>query len=57
MTVSDISGRLLHRGENVLDPGTGSLTWTPEGTVPAGIYVVRLEGIDWSHSQRVTLIR
>ncbi|MBN2608078.1 MAG: T9SS type A sorting domain-containing protein, partial [Candidatus Fermentibacteraceae bacterium] len=56
-SVMDISGRMVYCGESGLEAGSGSLTWVPDDDTPAGMYVLRVEGPDWSHAQRVTLIR
>jgi len=57
MSVCDISGRLVHREGVSAEVGAGRFSWIPEAGMPAGIYVVTLQGADWQDSQRVTLIR
>ena len=57
MTVFDISGRVMAKADNSLETGFDSFTWTPDDTVPAGDYIVRLESPGWQTTQKVTLVR
>ncbi len=57
MTVFDISGRVMAVADNPLETGFDSFTWTPGDTVPAGVYIIRLESPGWQAVQKVTLIR
>ena len=57
MTVFDISGRVVTEAANSAQAGFDSFTWTPDETVPAGVYIVRLESPGWQTTQKVTLIR
>ncbi len=57
MTVFDISGRVVTEDTNSIEAGFDSFTWTPGETVPAGVYIIRLESPGWQTAQKVTLIR
>jgi len=57
MTVCDISGRIVDRSEYSSETAADSFTWTPDDTVPAGVYIIRLEAPGCRASQKVTLIR
>ncbi|MCK5116304.1 MAG: agmatine deiminase family protein [Candidatus Aegiribacteria sp.] len=57
MTVFDISGRVLAVADNALETGFDSFTWTPDETVPAGVYIIRLSSSEWQTAQKVTLFR
>jgi len=57
MTVFDISGRVMAMADNSVETGFDSFTWAPDETVPAGVYIVRLDSPGWQTSQKVTFIR
>ena len=57
MNVCDISGRVVVTIDNCLESGSDSFTWTPDDTVPAGVYIIMLESPGWKTSQKITLIR
>ncbi|MCD4774561.1 MAG: agmatine deiminase family protein [Candidatus Aegiribacteria sp.] len=57
MTVCDISGKVVAATDNCLEAGSDSFTWTPDDTVPAGVYIIRLEGSGCQTAQKITLIR
>ncbi|OPL19489.1 MAG: hypothetical protein AVO35_10760 [Candidatus Aegiribacteria sp. MLS_C] len=57
VTVWDIAGRVVHRETAELEGGIGSVYWMPDEDVPPGLYLIRLDGPEWSATQRVTLIR
>ncbi len=57
MTVFDISGRILAAAANSAEAGFDSFIWTPDETVPAGVYIIRLESSGWQTAQKVTLFR
>jgi agmatine deiminase len=57
MSVCDISGRVVYSTAEDLQQGEGRLTWIPDDTVPAGVYMIRVQGPHWQDIQRVTLIR
>jgi agmatine/peptidylarginine deiminase len=57
MTVCDISGRTVVSIDNCLEAGSDSFSWTPDDTVPAGVYIIMLESPGWKTSQKITLIR
>jgi len=57
MTVFDISGRVVTVADNSLEAGFDSFTWTPDDTVPTGVYIIRLSSPGWQTAQKVTLIR
>jgi len=57
MTVFDISGRVVDAAVNSVEAGFDSFTWTADDTVPAGVYIIRLESPGWQAVQKVTLIR
>ncbi len=56
MTVCDISGRVL-TVYNCIETGIDFFTWTPDETVPTGVYIIRLQSPGWQTTQKVTLIR
>lgn len=57
MTVFDIYGRVVAVADNSLEASFDSFTWTPDDTVPAGVYIIRLQSPGWQTAQKVTLIR
>ncbi len=57
MTVFDTCGRVIAIADNSPEAGFDSFTWTPDETVPAGVYIIRLSSPGWQTAQKVTLIR
>ena len=57
MTVFDISGRVVAVAANSAEAGFDSFTWTPDETIRAGVYIIRLESSGWREMQKVTLFR
>jgi agmatine/peptidylarginine deiminase len=57
MNVYDISGRVVAAIDNCLEAVSDSFIWTPDKTVPAGVYIISLESPGWRTAQKVTFIR
>ena len=58
MTVVDLHGREVGKVANgSINAGSHNLTWSPEDSLPNGIYIVRVRNGDYFEYQKVVLQR